>query len=136
MPAFGSTSKERLFSAHQHLQRLFNEVIKHRDCKVLCGHRGKEDQEKAFVERKTKAHYGQSNHNYFPSLAIDVMPWYPTEPHIRWGELNELREFANFVQGVAVGMDIPIKWGGEFAKFFDGPHYELIGSYPESLVPQ
>jgi peptidoglycan LD-endopeptidase CwlK len=136
MPAFGNTSKQRLSTAHPHLQRLFTEVVKHRDCTVLFGHRGREEQEQAFKNGASKAHYGQSNHNYLPSLAVDVMPWYPTEPHIRWGELHELKEFAHFVLGVAVGMDIPIRWGGHFKNFFDGPHYELIGSYPESLIPQ
>jgi peptidoglycan L-alanyl-D-glutamate endopeptidase CwlK len=102
----------------------------------LCGHRGREEQEQAFATHRSKSHYGQSRHNYTPSLAVDVMPWYPDEPHVRWGELQELREFANFVMGAAAGMGIQIRWGGTFTNFFDGPHYELTGDYPESLIPQ
>ena len=41
MPTFGKSSIIALESAHPDLQRLFREVIKHVDCKVLEGHRDK-----------------------------------------------------------------------------------------------
>lgn len=121
MPKFSPASLEKLDTCHPQLKELFLEVIKHRDCTIICGHRGEVDQEKAFASGNSKSHYGQSKHNFYPSCAVDVMP-YP----VNWEDMNGLREFAGFVQGMAVAMGIDIKWGGHFQGFFDGPHYELV----------
>ena len=122
MPSYSKSSTDKLDTCHSDLQRLFEEVIRHRDCTIITGNRNREDQEKAFQEGKSKAHYGQSFHNYSPSLAVDVMP-YP----IDWDDIKGIHEFAGFVLGVAAAMNIRIQWGGHFKSFFDGPHYELIG---------
>lgn len=50
MPYYSERSKKRLETCHEDLQKLFNEVIKHFDCTILCGHRGQEEQDKAFAE--------------------------------------------------------------------------------------
>jgi peptidoglycan L-alanyl-D-glutamate endopeptidase CwlK len=130
MPELSSQSRERLDTCHPLLQEVFMEVIKHRDCTILCGHRGREDQEQAFASGNSKARYGQSKHNYTPSLAIDVMP-YP----VNWDDMKGLHEFAGFVMGVAISKGIPIQWGGHFIGFFDGPHYELVG-VNDARVPE
>lgn len=131
MPSFSRSSLDRLSTCDLRLQRVFEEVIKHRDCSILEGHRGKEAQDQAFNTGKSKTPWPKSNHNASPSRAVDVMPWYPEAPHIRW-DMNdkktshELREFAGFVLGVAAGMGIKLRWGGHFRSFFDGPHFELL----------
>ncbi len=130
MPAFGQQSNERLSTCDNRLQRLFNEVIKYRDCTVLQGHRGRVEQEEAFSKGKSKAHYGQSKHNYVPACAVDVMP-YP----INWDDLKGLHEFAGFVLGVASQLGIDLKWGGHFQGFFDGPHFELLDT-SHAKVPE
>lgn len=117
---FGHTSLVNLSTAHPALQKIFHEVIKHRDCTVLCGHRGKNEQDAAFLSGNSQAQWGESPHNKYPSMAVDVMP-YP----INWDDLKGIHEFAGFVQGVASQMGINMKWGGRFKSFFDGPHYEL-----------
>lgn len=122
MPSYYAKSKERLATAHPLLQDLFNEVIKHRDCSILYGHRNRAEQEEAFTNGRSKAHYGQSFHNYSPSLAVDAMPW-----PINWEDMKGIHEFAGFVLGVAAAKGIQIRWGGHFKNFFDGPHFELIG---------
>jgi peptidoglycan L-alanyl-D-glutamate endopeptidase CwlK len=129
MSSFSANSLLKLETCAPRLQSLFREVVKHRDCTILCGNRGKEEQELAFREGKSKAHYGESKHNYSPSCAVDVMP-YP----INWDDMNGLREFAGFVQGVAAHMNIQIQWGGNFKGFFDGPHYELLDT-SHSRIP-
>ena len=78
MPRFGRKSKERLASCDPKLQKLFNEVIKHVDCSVLEGHRGKERQNKFYDEGKSKVRYPNGRHNANPSLAVDVTP-YPVD---------------------------------------------------------
>ena len=130
MPSYGQSSRERLNTCHPLLQNLFEEVIKHVDCTILCGRRGRDDQEKAFSEGKSRAHYGQSPHNYSPSLAVDVMP-YP----IDWNDMDRLKAFAHDVKLIAAVMKIKVRWGGDFESFFDGPHWELVG-ISDTKIPE
>lgn len=126
MPRFSKKSLMRLITCHQDLQTLFNEVIKIYDCTILCGHRNKEDQEKAVREGKSKLHYPNSKHNTSPSLAADVAP-YP----IDWDDVGRFKEFASHVKSVrdqllADGkIDSNIEWGGDWKTFKDYPHWEI-----------
>lgn len=127
MPSFSNRSIARLSTCDYRLQRVFNEVIRHRDCTILEGYRGKEKQDEAYNSGRSKVKFPNSNHNKNPSKAVDVMPWFKNKPHVRWDmDKGELREFAGFVLGVAAGMGITLRWGGHFRGFFDGPHYELM----------
>lgn len=117
---FGANSQRRLHSCNLQLQLLFKEVIKYRDCSVLCGHRDKTAQDAAYPEY-SHVQWPDSTHNTYPSLAVDVVP-YP----VNWDDIKAFHEFSGFVMGVAATMDIKIRWGGHFNGFFDGPHYELI----------
>ena len=119
MPRFSQKSKDNLASCHQDLQDVFNEVIRYKDCSVLCGHRNRHDQNHLYSVGKSHAQYPQGKHNFMPSEAVDAVP-YP----IKWDDANSFYEFAGFVMGVAAKMGIKIKWGGHFKGFFDGPHYE------------
>ena len=128
MPRFGRKSKERLASCDPMLQKLFNEVIKHVDCSVLEGHRSKERQNKLYDEGKTKVRYPNGRHNADPSLAVDVTP-YPVD----WEDRERQTLFAGFVLGIARGLGIRIRWGGDWDmdfdvqdnKFDDFPHFEI-----------
>ena len=128
MPRFGSKSKKNLATCDDRLQKVFNEVIKYTDCSVLEGHRSEERQERLFKERRTKVHYPNGRHNANPSRAADVVP-YP----IDWHDRERFHLFAGFVLGIARGMDIKLRWGGDWNmnfevddnKFDDFPHFEL-----------
>lgn len=133
MPSFSKTSTARLATCHPDLVRLFERVIQAWDCSILCGHRGREEQERLFREGATKARWGQSAHNSFPSRAVDVWP-YP----IQWLDTARARVFAGFVLGTAAEMGINLRWGGDWYHelrtrgsegrrhtFDDLPHFEL-----------
>jgi hypothetical protein len=121
MPYFFSRqSADKLKTCDKRLQKLFNTVILHRDCSVIWGHRGEKAQNKAYKRGNSKVQWPNSNHNRRPSGAVDVMP-YP----IDWGDRERLVDFANFVEGVAAGLGIKVKWGGRWENFFDGAHWEL-----------
>ena len=128
MPKFGKKSKEELSSCREELQKVFNEVIKTVDCSVLEGHRSKDRQNALYKEGKTKVTYPKGRHNSFPSLAVDVAP-YP----IDWGDRERFHLFAGFVLGIAKGMGITLRWGGDWNQNFevddnmfdDCPHFEL-----------
>ena len=128
MPYFGKSSKKRLLTCDDRLQKVFNEVIKHVDCSVLEGHRGEDRQNKLYEEEKTKVKYPNGRHNRLPSSAVDVTP-YPVD----WKDRERQTLFAGFVIGVASQMGLDIKWGGDWDqdfqvvdnRFDDFPHFEL-----------
>jgi hypothetical protein len=119
MPIFSNKSLKNLSESHQDLWKLFTEIIKSVDCTVTCGYRGEEDQEKAFQDGFSKAHFGESPHNYRPCFAVDVIP-----TKTKWNDIQKLKELAAFVKITAIDMGIDIEWGGDW-KFVDLPHYEL-----------
>jgi len=135
MPKFSQQSLSQLSSCDLDLQKLFFEVIKYFDCKVLEGYRNEMDQEKAFQAGNTKLHYPHGKHNHKPSLAVDVAP-YP----INWSNTKRFYYFGGFVLGVAKKlkeegkMTHGIRWGGDWdgdniiddQTFMDLVHFELI----------
>ena len=128
VPRFGKSSKKRLKTCDERLQKVFNEVIKHVDCSVLEGHRGKERQDRFYDEGKSKVRFPDGRHNKLPSRAADVTP-YPVD----WNDRERQTLFAGFVLGVARGMGIVLRWGGDWDqdwqvmdnKFDDFPHFEI-----------
>jgi peptidoglycan L-alanyl-D-glutamate endopeptidase CwlK len=96
MPSFSKESFSQLSTAHQDLQTLFYEVIKHVDCKVLEGHRNQADQEAAFNAGNSKLHYPYGKHNAIPSNAVDVAP-FPVD----WKNTARFFWFAGIVMGIA-----------------------------------
>ena len=128
MPRFGRKSKERLVSCDPQLQKVFNEVIKYVDGSVLEGQRGKERQNKFYDEGKSKVRYPDGRHNANPSLAVDVTP-YPVD----WEDRERQTLFAGFVLGIALGLGVRLRWGGDWDmdfqvadnRFDDFPHFEL-----------
>ena len=128
MPKFSKRSLDRLATCDERLQRIFNAVIEKIDCAVICGHRGREEQEEAFRTGASRAHYGESKHNYLPSCAVDVTPW-----PVYWGNKKRFEELAEVVKATAKDMGIDIVWGGNFKGFFDGPHFELTDTSKSTL---
>ena len=128
MPRYSKKSKERLSSCDKRLQDVFNEVIKYVDCSILEGHRSKERQNKLYDEGRTKVKYPNGRHNSSPSKAVDVTP-YP----VNWEDRERQTLFAGFVIGIARGMGIRLRWGGDWDmdfqvmdnRFDDFPHFEV-----------
>ena len=128
MPSFSQTSKDRLATCDARLQRVFNEVIKHFDCTVLCGHRNKEKQDAAFASGNSKLKWPNGNHNSMPSKAVDVAP-FPVD----WNDSKRFYYFAGFVMATAKAMGIKLRFGGDWNrdtqlkdnKFNDLVHWEI-----------
>lgn len=129
MPKFSKISDERLNQCHPLLQTLMREVIKTYDCAILCGHRNKEDQEKAVEGGFSKVHFPNSKHNSFPSLAVDTLP-----SPVDFDDIKKHYHFLGYVQAVADKLGIKIRMGIDFNqngnlnddKFKDRPHVELV----------
>ena len=115
-------SQAKLNTCHSDLIRLISEVAKTEKCSVICGHRGKAEQEKAFASGASKARFGQSKHNSKPSLAVDVVPL-----PLDWEDIPAFEKLGEKIMAKAKELGIKIRWGRDFTNLKDYPHYELIG---------
>ena len=140
MPQFSETSKKRLQECHQDLRVLFGHVIQNFDCTIVCGHRDKEAQDRAFAEDKSKLKYPRSKHNKIPSEAVDAAPYEKTG--IDWSK-SQMLFFAGYVKGVAdqlfqsgvishrirLGADWNSNNDIDDETFLDAPHFEIVNNY-------
>ena len=124
------TSKlNQLDAAHHDLSRLFLEVAKYTTIQVLDSRRGEAAQMLAYHSGRSKVTFGNSAHNYVPSIAVDVVPL-----PLNWSHPAPFIDLARkWVLPTAKKMGIPIRWGGDWnmngetkdEHFIDLPHYEL-----------
>lgn len=119
MYKYSNSSKRRLATCHPDLQEIFNEAIKRHNVTILCGHRGEEEQNKAYKSGNSKLKYPKSKHNSYPSIAIDA-GLYP----IDWNDIPRWKEFAQSILDIAKEKGIPLKSGG-LSWGWDYPHFEL-----------
>jgi len=126
MPKFGKASLEKLDTLHTDLQKVLNGVIEMTDFTIIEGHRSQEKQDELFRDGKTKVR--SSKHNLSPSEAVDIAPW-----PIDWNNRERFFYLAGIVRGIAVGLGVDIRWGGDWDsdgetednEFDDLPHFEL-----------
>ena len=125
---YSTTSRGRLQTCHPKIQAVFNEVIKHVDCTIICGFRGQEEQNEAFRTGHSKKQWPDGAHNTNRSLAIDAVSC-----PIDWNDRERHTLFAGFVLGVAAMLDVQLTWGGDWNRdwrvrdnrFDDLVHFEL-----------
>jgi len=120
MPKLSTASQTRLNGAHPSLKKLFTAVAETENIIILDGQRGREAQEKAYSQGHSRAHFGQSAHNWNPALALDVCP-YP----IDWNDIPRFVALSKVVKAKAKELGISITYGGGWKKIKDYPHYEL-----------
>lgn len=128
MPALSPQSREKLNTCHADLQTLVLEVAKKFNVTVLCGHRDKAEQDKAFAEGSSKVTWPNSKHNRMPSEAVDLAV-YP----IDWKDVRRFYYLSGYVRATAERLNIKIRigadWNGDFEikdeNFLDLPHVEL-----------
>lgn len=122
MPKLSNTSIQKLNTCHTDLQRLIYAVAKEEKCAVICGFRGRYEQEKAYFSGKSKAKFGQSKHNLKPSMAVDVVPL-----PLNWEDIPAFEKLGEKIMAKADELGIKVKWGRDFTGLKDYPHFELIG---------
>jgi len=120
MPKFSNRSEQRLLECHPLIQEVMNEAIKYVDFMIVCGYRGKEDQDRAYREGKSNVTFPNSKHNNAPSLAVDIAP-YPT----LYSNEYEFWYVAGVIMSIAKQLQIPLRWGGRWKTLRDTPHFEL-----------
>lgn len=133
MNKFSARSKARLGTCDPRIVEIFEEVIKHVDCSVLEGRRGKESQNELYRQGKSKLQWPDSKHNVVESQglskAVDVVP-YP----IDWNDWNSFYHFVGFVQAIAISKGYKLRSGLDWNQnndfsdqsFNDAPHFEIV----------
>lgn len=120
MPKFSKKSQAILAQAHPDLQRVMNEAIKTTDFSVICAYRNKTDQNRAYRQGKSKAQFGQSPHNFTPSLAVDCVP-YPLD----WENIAAFEAMGQAIMRAAERVGVSLEWGKYFTGLVDMPHFQL-----------
>lgn len=120
MPKLSAASQRRLDGAHPLLQKLFAAVADETAILILDGQRGRAAQERAFALGHSRAHFGQSAHNWMPAIALDVAP-----APLVWSDTESFAALAKLVKTKAAALGVPIVWGGDWTAIRDMPHYEL-----------
>lgn len=131
MPKFSKVSMSRLETAHEDLIRLFLTVVKHYDCSIIYGYRGRVIQDMLYKRGKSKVKYPDSQHNKVPSHAVDAYPY--INGRVSY-DLRQCFHFAGYVKGVADIMGLKIRNGGDWSMdndvndqtFIDLGHFELV----------
>lgn len=120
MPSFSTRSLKARAELHPKLQAIVNEAIKSVDFVILDAQRGRAEQERAFKAGNSKAHFGQSAHNYIPAVAMDVCPF-----PIDWDDIGRFKKLHEVIMDIAAEQGTPLEWGGDWKSIKDFPHYEL-----------
>ena len=125
---FSRISRERLDSADERLQRLFEAVLQRRDIAIAEGHRTVTRQQKLYAQGRTTPGKRvtwvdgikkKSKHNSVPSLAIDYIPW----PE-KWDSVSAFEKVDKIIKEEAKRLGINIRCGSDWNKK-DRPHVEL-----------
>ena len=134
--AWGARSRARLDTCHPLLIALFDRVIKRadlpRDLSVICGHRGQAEQDAAVKSGASKLAWPKSAHNVKPSRAVDVAPIFGGAVSWKWPDYRAVAptvkaEWAAMEREGLIPAGVKLVWGGDWARFPDGPHWQLDG---------
>lgn len=96
---------------------------------ILDSQRDRASQERAFKNGFSKVHFGNSAHNWSPSIACDIAP-YPLD----WDDASRFTELQiKFIKPIAKRLNIPIRQGVDWNmdgnltndRWDDLPHVEL-----------
>lgn len=116
----GATSLARLKGVHPDLQKVVQEAIKRTpiDFTVLEGLRTKERQRQLVAKGASKT----MNSYHITGHAVDIAPL--VDGKVTW-DWTYYRQLAPVIKQVAKELGVNITWGGDWAKFPDGPHWQI-----------
>jgi peptidoglycan L-alanyl-D-glutamate endopeptidase CwlK len=131
---FGKASLDRIGTCDTDLQRLAMAALEASpyDFSITCGHRGKEEQDRAVAEGKSKVCWPNGKHNSTPSRAFDFVPF--VDGKADWNNVQAFKDVAHHILMTADQMGLKVRWGGDWnmngvedEKWYDRPHIELKG---------
>ena len=143
MRKWGRFSRMHYHTLDPRLQRIMDRVLHEvADISLTCGFRGEETQNLLFQEGKTKVRWPDSNHNNYPSTAVDFQPHpYPAREVELWAALGYIAGRA-----IQIGIEegVTLRWGGDWDRdgdltdndFDDLFHLEILEIDPDEAFPR
>lgn len=124
MYSLGIRSLSNLQGVHDDLAMVIEKAITSspHDFAVTEGLRSPTRQQRLVDEGKSKT----LNSRHVTGHAVDIVVLIDGEAC--W-DFDKYKEVADHIKEVAEELAIPIKWGGDWATFRDGPHFELDKRY-------
>lgn len=129
MYSFSQRSITNLENVDERLKSICYELIKVIDFTVIEGFRTRERQKELFDKGFSKIDgiSKKGKHNYFPSRAVDIIPY--KKGHNPFDGSKESEEMfyklAEEFKKVAKELNIDIVWGGDWESFKDLPHFQI-----------
>ena len=123
----GARSLGRLEGVHPDLVRVVKKAaaMSDLDFTVLEGLRTLDRQKQLMANGATRT----MNSRHLTGHAVDLAPMIDGKVSWDWPLYHRL---AKIVKAAAAAENVPITWGGDWAKFRDGPHWELSWkAYPK-----
>lgn len=114
----GTRSYQNLSGVHPDLVAVIERAIQitKQDFMVIEGIRHIDRQRQLVKAGKSKT----LNSRHLTGHAVDVCP-YPVD----WNDLSKFKAISEAILAAAKELDVDVEWGGDWKKFYDGPHYEL-----------
>lgn len=122
---FGPGSAAKLQTLDPKLQEVLLEALRYYDFYISDAMRTPEEQYTLFQKRPKVTNCDgykiKSYHNWNPSVAVDLVPTKTGYTDIKaFSDLNAV------IQWISRKKNIRIRWGGDWVKFKDYPHWELF----------
>lgn len=125
MFTFGNRSRSELSTAHQDLRVSCERALGWGvyDFAVICGHRGEEAQDHAFMTGVSSKRWPNSKHNHVTasgqpmSDAIDFAPWVQLEDGtmgIPWHDTHAFAVVAGLIIAAGASLGHKFRWGGDW----------------------
>jgi len=126
---YGLSSTKNLASCHLNLQLILRHLAADGwDISVTYGYRGEDDQNRMYnaTPQLSKAKWPDSDHNVYPSNAVDIAPYIPGIgiPWISHDNLWVVLAGAFLLK--AQELNIEVEWGGLYKNLKDLGHFSLI----------
>lgn len=130
---FTMTSMSRRALLQKPLMAMVDLAIRDVEFSILDSIRGRHAQELAFSLGRSKAHFGDSAHNYNPAVAVDLFPapysWDTKRADVR----DAFRTLRDVMMNASQRVGVPLRWGGDWDRdgktnsvgLVDLPHFEL-----------
>ena len=129
MYKFSQRSLNNLKNVDERLVKICNELIKRTDFTVIEGHRSLERQKELYDKGFSKIDgiSKKGKHNYFPSLAIDIIPYKKGHSPFDGSKESDIMfdNLAKEFKQVAKELGINITWGGDWQSLVDKPHFQI-----------
>ena len=136
MPVLSERSHNILATCDSRLIRIMNKAIEGPlDFAVISGHRGEEEQNEYYRTGKSYNKYPFSEHNVYPSNAVDIGFWDRMLGTVDWGDEGAYQYMAGQIMYIGWQLGIPLVWGGnwdgddDFDKdqsLYDYGHFHLL----------